>query len=373
MTRTVISRVWTIFAYGLNSARKTLVEGKRWRFRDAFAELKEQLTLTRKAGVEGIKAIKLESSLYSAAVGQPSFVLGQYFVDNVTPKLGAFIAKQNLINAIGKIKNPNIRRMQLEEFDFGTRGPKLISARTYDLKDDNAMAIDVDIRWDSELVAKIKVTPKLLGINKRSSIVAVPVTVKNFRFEGVVRFVLTPLTDEPPGFGAALVSFPKAPNIGLDCTFSSVEITTAFPRLRTELLKEIQKAVANEFLWPKRIIVPSGIMPKPPKPVLSRTELEELSETDPLLKAEQRIDANEFIQKSNIVRDVADESELLKNMVVFVGDEAERNRLQNNTVSFDAKKGDGKGANRKRRGGGGGIVGLKLPWSNRRREEGTAT
>ena len=201
VARSVFFRVWMKFTAGLAMARRALVKGGgRWRFRRAWAVLREQLALTRESAVDGIEAIKLEASLYSGVVGKLGFPLAQYLVDNLSPKLGAFLAKQNLINALANIKNKNIRRITLEEFDFGTKGPTLISARTYDLRDDNAMAFDIDLVWESELEATIKVTPKLMGLNRRTSIIAAPVKLKNCRFEGVVRVVLTPLIDEPPGF-----------------------------------------------------------------------------------------------------------------------------------------------------------------------------
>lgn len=358
-------RVWMKFTAGLAEARIALIkgEGRRWRFRRAWKVLRQQLALTRKSAVDGIEAIKREASLYSGVVGKLGFPLAQYVVDNLSPKLGAFLAKQNLINALGNIKNKNIRRITLEEFDFGTKGPTLISARTYDLRDQNAMAFDIDLVWASELEATIKVTPKLMGINRRSSIVAVPVTLKNCRFEGVVRVVLTPLIDEPPGYGAALVSFPKAPTIGLDCTVSSVEITKTFPWLKSEILREIQKAVANEFLWPKRITLPMAVVPQPPRTILDRQTLDELRITDPLLEAEERIDANILTQEYEITRDVANETELIDNLDIFVGDEEERLRILNETSAnaTSTKKGRRPGFPF------GNTNGIKfdLPWADR--------
>ena len=193
--------------------------------------------------------------------------------------------------------------------------------------------LDVDLLWNSDLEATIKVTPKLMGINKRSSIVSIPVTLKNCRFEGVVRVILTPLTDEPPGFGAALVSFPQAPSIELDFTVSSVEVTKKFPWLKADLLKELQKSIANEFLWPKRVIIPSGVVPKTPKPMLTRAELEQLSTTDPLLRAENGVDANELVQRYEMIREVDDEEDVADNMNIFVGGEEERMKQLNRMVA----------------------------------------
>jgi hypothetical protein len=218
------------------------------------------------------------------------------------------MAKENFVKALADLRNSNVRKITLVEFDFGAKGPKLASARTYNL--DDAIALDIDVDWSSEMKAKVKVTSKI-GVT-------IPVTIKNLRFDGVVRVVLTPLTEEPPGFGAILVSFPKAPSIGLDVSLSKIDITKS-PWLREELLKEIQKAVAAEFLWPRRIVVPSGVSPSNPKPILSRVALNALSESDPLLDAERKIEENDIYRKSNIKRDRALENELGLDVVVADG------------------------------------------------------
>ncbi|KAK1737190.1 synaptotagmin-related protein [Skeletonema marinoi] len=313
--KAVSSSVWSVFTYGLQVARDTLLSiedgeerKKQWKWREAWQVLKEQLTLTKKAAVEGVQAIKLEASIYSAVIGTPGLISLQYFVDSLTPKLLSSMAKENFVKALADLRNSNVRKISLVEFDFGARGPKLASARTYNL--DDAIALDIDVDWSSEMKAKVKVTSKI-GVT-------IPVTIKNLRFDGVVRVVLTPLTEEPPGFGAILVSFPKAPSIGLDVSLSKIDITKS-PWLREELLKEIQKAVAAEFLWPRRIVVPSGVSPSNPKPILSRVALSALSESDPLLDAERKIEENDIYRKSNIKRERALENELGLDVVVADG------------------------------------------------------
>jgi len=348
LTKIVLGRVWTVYTYGIGVAWETLYKGKRFRPRAFWRVLKEQLTLTRTAAVEGIEAIKLEASLYTAAVGPTNMVLAQYALDNLTPKLLANLAKLNIEKALSEIENNNIRNIELERFQFGSRGPKLLSGRTYDLRKDNAMAADFDVQWDSDSQVDMNVTPKLLGVNRSKSRIRVPLTITNFKFEGVVRVILTPLTDTPPGFGAMLVSFPKSPVIGLDCTVSKLEITKA-PWLKTELLKEIQKSVSQQFLWPRRILLPSVIVPEPIKPVLSRKELEQLQNSDPLLKAEQIIDSNEVWAKNKLIRlrDVADEEEMLENMDIFVGDANER---KNATATSNTARNNNRG------------VVMRFPW-----------
>lgn len=147
LANVVWSRVLFTFLSGLNLARKTLVKYRRWRFGKAWGVLRKELELTRQTAADGIEAIKVEASLYSGVVGKLGFPLAQYAVDNLSPRLGAYLAKQNLSDALGKVQNKNIRRLELVEFDFGTAPPTLISARTYDLKNESAMAVGEHTLW----------------------------------------------------------------------------------------------------------------------------------------------------------------------------------------------------------------------------------
>ena len=186
----VTSRVWNIFCHGLLVAWETFYEGKRWKWRESWRVLKEQLTLTRQAALEGVEAIKLEAKLYAAATGRPFFL--QHFVDHFTPKFIAAAAEKAFSENLRNIKNPNIRKLRLAEFSFGEKSPQLLSARVYELGQDG-VAFDVDVNWESELKIKLKLTTTRIGMT-------VPVTVKNVCFDGVIRSVLTPLTSDPPGY-----------------------------------------------------------------------------------------------------------------------------------------------------------------------------
>lgn len=304
--KAVSGTVWEAFTFGLRTARDTLIapseddpKRKQWCWREAWKVLKEQLAITKKAAADGVEAIKLEASMYNAVIGQPGLMLSQTLVDTLTPKLLSTMAKENVVKALADVRIPQIRRMTLEEFTPFQKTPTLMAARTYKLED--AIGLDIDVEWLTRIQAKVKVTPKIGP--------TIPVNIKNFGFDGVVRVVLTPLTNEPPGFGAILVSFPKAPNITLDMSLSKLELTKS-PWLREEILKEIQKAVKAQFLWPRRIVVPSMLPPSNPRPTLSKTELNALMESDPLLMAERMMEQNEVYRKSNIQREVAEASEL---------------------------------------------------------------
>jgi hypothetical protein len=315
--KAVSGTVWDAFTFGIRTARDTLIapseddpKRKQWCWREAWKVLKEQLAITKKAAADGVEAIKLEASMYNAVIGQPGLMLSQTLVDTLTPKLLSSMAKENIAKALADVRIPQIRRMTLEEFTPFQKTPTLMAARTYNLED--AIGLDIDVEWLTQIKAKVKVTPKIGP--------TIPVTIKNFGFDGVVRVVLTPLTNEPPGFGAILVSFPKAPNITLDMSLSKMELTKS-PWLREEILKEIQKAVQAQFLWPRRIVVPSMLPPSNPRPTLSKTELNALMESDPLLMAERMMEENEVYRKSNIQREVAEASELELDVSV-AGDDA---------------------------------------------------
>lgn len=155
---------------------------------------------------------------------------------------------------------------------------------------------------------------------------------------------------------------------------SAVEITRN-PWLKNELLKEIQKAITSEFLWPRRIVVPSGMPPASPRPILSKAALDNLSHSDPLLAAERRIDENEIYRKNKLKREQADEKEL--ELDLFIGEGARQ--MPNATEAVGAGKGDarmtkmkkemgdGKDNKQKRRG-----WSWSPPWSKQRKEEASA-
>lgn len=129
----------------------------------------------------------------------------------------------------------------------------------------------------------------------------VPVSVRNFRFAGPVRLVATPLLPAPPGFGALLVSLPAAPSIGLDVRIAGGEITK-LPWLREEIEQAMQAAIAQDLLWPRRMVIAQPKTPGvTPPPILSRAELLALSQDDPLLRAEKALEAQPAV--SALVKD----------------------------------------------------------------------
>lgn len=313
--RIVLRDVWTTFTQGLGAAKTALRTGGgfSWKWKDAWRVLKENLAETRKMAAQGVQAIRKQGNLYAAAVGVPGLIPLQYIIDRLLPFSIASQLQDGLKEALAGMENKNhLRDLKLTGFSIGTKSPKLEAARVYDLGSD-AMAFDCDVVWNSELEADIKVY--LAG-----GLARLPVSVKNVRFDGVIRVVLTPLVKKAPGYGAALISFPSVPSIGLDVRVAGGEVTRV-PWLRSELMSAIQKGIADDFLWPRRLVVPTTVEGSK-KPLLTKQELDKLQKSDPLLLAENAL-AEEPMLRENLEKSKPDPRSLRKLMTVLLKDDTE--------------------------------------------------
>ena len=129
---------------------------------------------------------------------------------------------------------------------MGTAPPRMLAARAYDVGPD-AMAFDVDVQWESELVAEIEMVTKPLGAR-------VPVSVRNVRFEGTVRAVLTPLVAGGPGYGAMLLSLPAPPALKMEVRVVGGEITKV-PWLKLELEKYLLEGMNEVCCLPLPLLL----------------------------------------------------------------------------------------------------------------------
>ena len=271
----VLSNAWSIL-YGREEARRW---GERWSA--AWAVLRAGFVEARQTASEGVSAFRDETSLIAAIVGAPGLQISQYVVDRLMPfALGAAIGhafEQSLKEAAAA--NPRVKQMKLRKFAAGRAAPRLLAARAYELGSD-AIAFDVDMTWRSEIEVHLDVVgADIVGAR-------LPVSLKNVRFDGPMRVVATPLIDEPPGFGALLLSVPGQPRINMDVKVAGGELTK-LPWLRTEVEKVIRKGVDDNVLWPRRLVVPMEGPDR--KPLLSSAQLQTLREGDPLLAAERAI------------------------------------------------------------------------------------
>ena len=280
-------KVWNVFVVGLRETREALRMDGKWRWKDAWRALKKTLLETKQIAAKGVEAFRAESKLYRAAVGAPGLIPLQYAIDRLMPYSLSSMLQESLTDTLRNIKDDNVRRVQLLEFSAGTVAPQLMGARVYDLQED-ALAYDCDIKWESELSFKMQVITRRLGFK-------VPVTVKNVKFEGTVRIELVPLVKKPPGYQAIIVAFPTVPKVNLDVTVAGGDITRV-PWLKKEVLQGIRKSIEEEFLWPKRIVLPAE--PSTPKDVLER-----FSKTDPLLEAEAKLTETALLEDFNRLPD----------------------------------------------------------------------
>ena len=86
------------------------------------------------------------------------------------PSIGNHM-EESIKEALKEIKNSNIRKVKLESFDAGRNAPQLTASRVYDVE--NALAFDMDMEWNSDMVVKVKLFTRLLGLK-------VPVSVKKY-------------------------------------------------------------------------------------------------------------------------------------------------------------------------------------------------
>lgn len=287
--RIVVQDTWAVFITGLKETKAVLrLDGKSgWKWRDAWNELRRQLGETRKAAVEGVEAIRLEATMYSAAVGKPGLIPLQYVIDRLTPYVLKTALQDALQDTFKQLKkNVNIRRIELLSFAIGDETPELLTARMYDVGNET-MAFDVDMKWDSKIETKVNVITRRLALR-------IPVIISDIAFNGCLRVQLTPLVADPPGYGAAIVSFPTCPKINMSVRVAGAKIDKV-PWLKTELLKEVEKGITEQMLWPKRTVVPALNNNK--QLIISPQQLEELNVHDPFSVVEA-----EMMTKNRLIK-----------------------------------------------------------------------
>jgi hypothetical protein len=219
--------------------------------------------------------------MYSAAVGLPGLIPIQYIFERIFPTFLTSPFQQALQDSLVNLVNENnqIRSLLLKEFSMGDIAPRILEARLFDLGNRD-MAFDLDMRWRSNTRADLEMKVTYLGTK-------IPVTIQNLRFEGPVRLILVGLMPQEPGWEALLISFPRPPQIGFDLKVAG-GLITQIPWLRNEVAKNLDKAVAQEMLWPRRAVV-SAPAPFKPKPLLNPMQMLSLMRDDPLLRREREL------------------------------------------------------------------------------------
>ena len=112
------------------------------------------------------------------------------------------------------------------------------------------------------------------------------------------------------------MSFPKVPIIDMDVQVAGGQISNV-PWLRKEIENEITKAIKNDFLWPKRMVIPST-----PKS-LTTQQMQDLGpkQQDPFRLAELAFESSQPILKEHIDSHKPDQKSLLSNLKLMVRSE----------------------------------------------------
>jgi hypothetical protein len=252
VTQRVLAEVWGIAdsVLAILFGKRRVQDTNRWQ--KARQAIQEGWKKTRRSASEGVEAIR-QANLVAGSVGPPGLMVFQYMLDRLTPLTLAGPMEQAFLDACANIKDDQkIRKLTPRRFEVGTEPPRLQQARLYDVGGQD-LAFDVLVRWNSQLLADVDVTTKTLRAK-------IPVSVRNVRFEGPVRVIVTSLQKPAPGYGAVLISLPEPPKIALDLKVLGGELTK-LPWLRVKLMKNIKESIVNEALWPRRIVLPAGRIP----------------------------------------------------------------------------------------------------------------
>ena len=260
---------------------KEQLSGFKNRFPAAIQTLKDGYAEVRRVFTESVDAIKMETQMYSAAVGLPGLIPIQYIFDRIFPSTLTAPFEGAIQEAIAQTARDSdqIKKLTLKRFSMGDTAPRVLEARLFDLGK-NDMAFDLEMKWKSNARADLKM--KIAGWAAD-----IPVTIQNVRFEGPVRLIVLGLRPTEPGWEALLISLPRPPKIGFDLKVAG-GLVTQIPWLRNELEKMIDEAIANEVLWPRRSVV-SAPTPLRTKPLLNPIQILSLMRDDPLLRREKEL------------------------------------------------------------------------------------
>lgn len=263
---------------------KEKLSGFKNRFPAALQTFKDGVAEVKRVFTESVEAIKKETQMYSAAVGLPGLIPIQYIFDRIFPSTLTAPFQSALEDALLDIArdNPQIRKIYLKKFSMGSVAPRVLEARLFDLGR-NDMAFDLEVTWKSTARAELEMRVSSFGAK-------IPVTIQNLRFDGPVRLILCGLMEEEPGWRALLISLPRPPQIGFDIKVAG-GLITQIPWLRNELAKNLDNAVAEEVLWPRRAVV-SAPTPFKTKPLLNPIQIRSLMMDDPLLRMEKELMAS---------------------------------------------------------------------------------
>ncbi|KAL9180794.1 hypothetical protein ACHAXT_011247 [Thalassiosira profunda] len=279
-------RNWTVWRLSMQLTMDVLrgkekMSGFKNRLPAALQAFKDGVAEVRRVFTESVDAIKKETQMYSAAVGLPGLIPIQYIFDRIFPSTLTAPFESALQDSLVQLANdnPQIRKLELKKFSMGDIAPRVLEARLFDLGNRD-MGFDLEMNWNSNARAEIDMRVSSFGAK-------IPVTIQNLRFVGPVRLILVGLRPEEPGWEALLISLPRPPQIGFDIKVAG-GLVTQIPWLRNELAKNLDNAVSDEVLWPRRAVV-SAPSPYKTKPLLNPMQVLSLMRDDPLLRMERAL------------------------------------------------------------------------------------
>lgn len=235
----------------------------------------------RRVFTESVDAIKMETQMYSAAVGLPGLIPIQYIFDRIFPSTLTAPFEGAIQDVIEQTERDSkeIKKLVLKKFTMGDTAPRVLEARLFDLGS-NDMAFDLEMNWKSN--ARVDLKLKVAGWAGD-----IPVTIQNLRFEGPIRLIVLGLRPTEPGWEALLISLPRPPKIGFDLKVAG-GLITQIPWLRNEIEKMLDDVIEKEVLWPRRSVV-SAPSPFKAKPLLNPMQMLSLMRDDPLLRREREL------------------------------------------------------------------------------------
>jgi hypothetical protein len=263
---------------------KEKLSGFKNRFPAALQTIKDGYAEVCRVFTESVDAIKMETQMYSAAVGLPGLIPIQYIFDRIFPSTLTAPFEAAIQDAIAQTARDSsqITKLTLKKFSMGDTAPRVLEARLFDLGS-NDMAFDLEMKWKSNARCDLKMKVSGLAAD-------IPVTIQNLRFEGPVRLIVIGLRPTDPGWEALLISLPRPPKIGFDLKVAG-GLITQFPFLRNELEKMLDDVISKEVLWPRRSVV-SAPSPFKTKPLLNPMQMLSLMRDDPLLRRERELMAS---------------------------------------------------------------------------------
>jgi hypothetical protein len=159
--------------------------------------------------------------------------------------------KEQVEPIIEQYKPPIIKRIYFKNLTFGD-APFVVEDVWVEEETKDHVLIEVSLRWAGD--ANIALAIELPAGGDATRMVP---KVSNLHVSAVGRILLAPLLPEIPGFGAAVISLKKPPQIHFKLNFGAAlgSSATAKP-VQAWLDPFLRKTLADLLVWPNRIVVP---------------------------------------------------------------------------------------------------------------------